>query len=40
MSGKQLAAAKAQVDRTKLYQPREAVTLLKELQTAKFDETV
>ena len=40
MSGKQLAAAKAQVDRTKLYQPREAVTLLKDLHTAKFDETV
>jgi large subunit ribosomal protein L1 len=40
MSGKQLTAAKAQVDRMKVYQPREAVTLLKELQTAKFDETV
>ena len=40
MSGKQHTAAKAQVDRTKVYQPREAVTLLKELQTAKFDETV
>jgi large subunit ribosomal protein L1 len=40
MSGKALSAAKAQVDRLKAYQPREAVTLLKELQTAKFDETV
>ena len=40
MSGKQHTAAKAQVDRSKVYQPREAVTLLKELQTAKFDETV
>jgi large subunit ribosomal protein L1 len=40
MSGKQHTAAKAAVDRTKTYQPREAVTLLKELQTAKFDETV
>jgi large subunit ribosomal protein L1 len=40
VSGKTLKAAKAQVDRLKAYQPREAVTLLKELQTAKFDETV
>jgi large subunit ribosomal protein L1 len=40
MSGKTLKAAKAQVDRMKAYQPKEAVTLLKELQTAKFDETV
>ena len=40
VSGKTLKAAKAQVDRMKAYQPKEAVTLLKELQTAKFDETV
>ena len=40
MSGKALTAAKARVDRLKAYQPKEAVILLKELQTAKFDETV
>ena len=40
MSGKKLAAARAQVDREKLYQPIDAVRLLKSLDTAKFDETV
>jgi len=40
MAGKQARLAKANVDRTKLYAPAEAVTLLKELQTSKFDETV
>ncbi len=41
MSGKaSTRPPRPQVDRTKVYQPREAVTLLKELQTAKFDETV
>ena len=40
MGGKQARVAKAQVDRTKLYPPAEAVALLKELQTSKFDETV
>ena len=40
MSGKKLAAARAQVDREKLYQPIDAVRLLKSLETAKFDETV
>ncbi len=40
MSGKKMAAARAKVDREKLYQPIDAVRLLKELETAKFDETV
>ena len=40
MSGKRLAAARAQVDRERLYQPVEALRLLKSLDTAKFDETV
>ncbi len=40
MSGKKLAAARTQVDREKLYQPIEAVRLMKSLDTAKFDETV
>jgi large subunit ribosomal protein L1 len=40
MSGKKLAAARAQVDREKLYQPIDAVRLLKAMDTAKFDETV
>ena len=40
MSGKRMRAARAQVDRERLYQPVEAVRLLKSLETAKFDETV
>mgnify|MGYP006279494519 FL=1 len=40
MSGRKLAAARAQVDREHLYQPVEALRLLKSLDTAKFDETV
>ena len=40
MSGKKMTAARAKVDREKLYQPIDAVRLLKELETAKFDETV
>ena len=37
---KRFDAALEQVDTTKLYQPSEAVSLVKELATAKFDETV
>ncbi|MCX6411485.1 MAG: 50S ribosomal protein L1, partial [Actinobacteria bacterium] len=40
MSGKKLAAARAKINREHLYQPIDAVRLLKELETAKFDETV
>ena len=40
MSGKRMRAARAQIDRERLYQPVEAVRLLKSLETAKFDETV
>ncbi len=40
MAGKQHKAAKARVDREHQYEPAEAVALLKELGTAKFDETV
>lgn len=40
MSGKKLAAARAKVNREHLYQPIDAVRLLKELETSKFDETV
>jgi large subunit ribosomal protein L1 len=35
-----MRAARAQVDRERLYQPVEAVRLLKSLETARFDETV
>jgi large subunit ribosomal protein L1 len=38
--GKQFTAALAQVDRTKLYQPAEAVDAVKGAAFAKFDETV
>ena len=38
--GKRLAEAHTKVDRDHFYSPREAVNLLKELPTAKFDETV
>jgi large subunit ribosomal protein L1 len=40
MAGKKLKAAKAQVDRLKLYQPLDAVRLLKSFDTASFDEAV
>jgi large subunit ribosomal protein L1 len=40
MSGKRARQAKALVDRTKLYEPLEAIRLLQSLETAKFDETV
>jgi large subunit ribosomal protein L1 len=38
--GKRYAAARASIDRERLYAPREALQLLKELTPAKFDETV
>ena len=38
--GKKMAAARAKVERDKLYAPREAVRLAKETAGAKFDETV
>jgi large subunit ribosomal protein L1 len=38
--GKQYRAAKAAVDRERAYTPLEAIRLLKELVTAKFDETI
>jgi large subunit ribosomal protein L1 len=40
MPGKKFEDALKKVDRTRLYEPREAVALLKELAFAKFDETV
>ena len=40
MPGKKLADALKKIDRLKLYQPQEAVDLLKEIAFAKFDETV
>jgi large subunit ribosomal protein L1 len=40
VSGKAMTNAKAQVDRLRVYPPKEAVSLIKGLQTAKFDETV
>jgi len=40
MSGKKYADALKKVDRDKLYEPNEAIALVKELATAKFDETV
>jgi large subunit ribosomal protein L1 len=38
--GKQYATARKAIDREKLYSPVEAIRALKDLQTAKFDETV
>jgi large subunit ribosomal protein L1 len=38
--GKRYRAARGQVDRERLYSPLEAIRTLKELETAKFDETV
>ena len=40
MAGKKYAEAAKKIDRERLYDPREAVALVKELATAKFDETV
>jgi large subunit ribosomal protein L1 len=40
MAGKQYTAARRQVDRERAYPPADAFRLLKELATAKFDETV
>ena len=40
MAGKKLKDALKKIDRQKLYQPQEALELLKELTYAKFDETV
>ena len=40
MAGKKLVEALKKVDRLKLYEPREAIELIKELAFAKFDETV
>jgi len=40
MSGKKHRQAKALVDRTRLYEPLEAIRLLQSLETSKFDETV
>jgi large subunit ribosomal protein L1 len=38
--GKQITAARGKVDKTNLYTPEEAVKLMKELKTAKFDESI
>ncbi len=38
--GKRYRELRARIDRTKAYSPNEAVVLVKELATAKFDETV
>ncbi len=38
--GKAYREASSKVDKTKLYEPLEAIELLKEVSTAKFDETV
>ena len=38
--GKNYNANVAKVDSSKLYTPKEALTLVKELATAKFDETI
>jgi large subunit ribosomal protein L1 len=38
--GKRYASARAKIDRERLYTPAEAVRMLKELESAKFDETV
>jgi large subunit ribosomal protein L1 len=38
--GKNYRNARAQIDRERVYSPREAIRTLKDLQTARFDETV
>jgi large subunit ribosomal protein L1 len=40
LHGKRYRQARGVIDREKLYSPAEAVTLLKSLETSKFDETV
>ncbi|MDX6544266.1 MAG: large subunit ribosomal protein, partial [Gaiellales bacterium] len=40
MAGKKYIAARGQVDRERVYAPLEAVRTMKQLETAKFDETV
>ena len=40
LHGKRYRQARGAIDREKLYSPAEAVTLLKSLETSKFDETV
>jgi large subunit ribosomal protein L1 len=40
MAGKKYIAARAQVDRERVYAPLEAMRTMKQLETAKFDETV
>jgi large subunit ribosomal protein L1 len=40
MAGKKFQAALEKIDRERLYEPQEAVELIKELAYAKFDETV
>ncbi len=40
MAGKRLLEQRARVERDRLYSPREALELLKELEGARFDETV
>jgi large subunit ribosomal protein L1 len=40
MAGKAYTEARGQVDRERVYPPLEAVRMLKDLKTAKFDETV
>lgn len=40
MQGKKLSAAKAKVDRSRLYPVEEALALVKDVANAKFDETV
>ena len=40
MAGKKFTEAMKRIDRERLYQPEEAVALLKEVSFAKFDETV
>jgi large subunit ribosomal protein L1 len=40
MTGKKYIAARSQVDRERVYAPLEAVRTMKQLETAKFDETV
>ena len=40
MAGKKYAEVAKKVDRDRLYEPRDAVALVKELATAKFDESV
>jgi len=38
--GKRYTAARAKIDRENLYSPIEAIKILKDIEGAKFDETV